>query len=78
MTSNTGFIVINNEGRYAREYEAITHGGRRTSIEWVDNLNSATVFINKVYAVRRNKELDGKAMLSAEVTRVVRITGQQR
>lgn len=77
MTDRTGFIVLNSEGFYAREYEINTHGGRQNRIEWVQDINQATVFINRVYAVRRNKELDGKAMLPAEVTRIVRITGAE-
>lgn len=77
MTANKGFIVLNSEGLYAREYEANTHGGRQNRIEWVQDINRATVFINRVYAVRLNKELDGKAMLPAEVTRIVRITGAE-
>lgn len=75
MTTNTGFILINAEGLYAREYEALTHGGNQYRVEWVSDLNCATVFINRVYTVRRHKEISGCAMLAASVTRQVRITG---
>lgn len=76
MTVSTGFIVLNGAGAYAREYEVQTHGCLISKIEWVSYINRATVFINKVYAVRRNKELSGRAMLFAQVTRVVTILGE--
>lgn len=77
MTTSSGFIVINSEGLYAREYESLTHDGNQNRIEWVSDINRATVFINRAYATLRHKEISGCVMLAASLTHQVRITGAE-
>lgn len=75
MATQTGFVALNRDGRYAREYEARTLGGDQHLIEWVDDLNRATVFANKLATFKRHHELADVAIVGATATRVVEITG---
>lgn len=72
-----GFLLINSNGEYAREYQVTTHGGQSHRIEWVKSLHRATVFINPALTkkVHGAAEVKSAAILRAESVRTVRIIG---
>lgn len=72
-----GFIFINNDGEYAVEASALTHGGTSRYVRWSKDINAATVFSSRSpWAGMMNKhllELKTAQPLQATVTRTVKL-----
>lgn len=74
MITSEGWVLINSEGKFAREYTINTHGGTVNKIEWVTDINCSSVFINKTVAIREYMK-EAVAVVMAETTRTVRLKG---